>query len=339
MNGLRETQSKYYSGTPKKLVLRIYNYVLKLRKEKNVGQRLIRKEINKKFGITISEATISGWIHHHNIPYNQERTQFKTKPKLEKKTLYDLYVKQKLSASDIGLKSKVSTIIVINWLRSYGIKVRTHKESMNTPQIKKELANLKLKRPLKKYKNLTLEKAYILGVLAGDGYINNKVIALEIRKDEEFIKEFTRCMEAVYGIKYIYVYKTNRNTFLFKVSAMLLSKDLLRYGTFRTMTWRVPQEILNSNNKKIISTFLKGLYDSDGWVSKYYVMILSGSRKGLIDVSKLLSKLGIENKFQQKKYPKLYINRKENLKLFKDMIGFTIKRKMYKLVNTYKLGW
>jgi len=33
------------------------------------------------------------------------------------------------------------------------------------------------------------------------------------------------------------------------------------------------------------------------------------------------------------------IGKKKNLQLFKDLIGFTIKRKMQKLENTYKLGW
>ena len=210
---------------------------------------------------------------------------------------------------------------------------------MNTSNIKRELADLRLRRPTKNYDLLTQEKAYILGVLCGDGYIDKKSIKFEIRKDEEFIREFSNCIEDVYGLKYNYIYKIKKNTFLFNISSMLISKDLLRYADFRTYSWNVPDEILSSNNKKIISDYLRGLYDSEGTVSKYYVNITSSSHRGLRRVSMLLNKLGIENKIKKNKYSTLYINKKRNLRLFKDLIGFTIKRKMEKLENTYRLGW
>mgnify|MGYP001570938168 FL=1 len=65
----------------------------------------------------------------------------------------------------------------------------------------------------------------------------------------------------------------------------------------------------------------------------------SASQYGLIGISKLLKKLDIKNKILKYKYYVLVIGKKRNLLLFKDLIGFTIQRKMRRLENIYKLGW
>jgi transcriptional regulator with XRE-family HTH domain len=287
----------------------------------------------------MSESTISGWIHKKLVPFANERTQFKPKKICSKKILYNLYIKKGLSASKIAEKMNVSTAVLINWLRKKNIKARSQLESMNTANIKNILSEMKLKKPTKEYKNLTPEKAYILGVLCGDGYIDNKSIRLEIRKDEEFIKLFTKCLERTYGIKYKYAYKKKRNTFLFSISAKILCKDLLKYGSCRTESWKVPKEILNSKNKNIIIGFLRGIYDSEGSIGKYTINLTSVSTEGLADLLIMLRKVGIESKIRKYQYPIIYISQKKNLRLFKDLIGFTIKRKMTKLKNIYKKGW
>ena len=64
----------------KEKVLKIYSWIIKTRKEKKIGQRNLAKEIKNKFGVDISESTISGWIHKNLIPYANEKTQFKPKP-------------------------------------------------------------------------------------------------------------------------------------------------------------------------------------------------------------------------------------------------------------------
>jgi len=323
----------------RELLLKIHRFALKLRNKSGVGQTTIARKIKKEFGIDVSEATVSGWIHKHLVPYANEKTQFKPKPVPTNEVLYNLYFNKKLSATTISKQFGVSDVTIASWLRKCGIKSRTHTESMNTPNIKEELANLRYKRPTTNYQDLIPEKAYVLSVISGDGYIDRLCIKFEIRKDEEFIKEFSRCLEKIYGLKYNYTYRKKKNTFLLNVSSMLISKDLLRYGNFRTFSWNVPQEILNSDNKEIISSYLRGIYDSEGTVGKYYVSITSASCNGLVGISKLLKKLGIKSRLKKSKYSTLYISKKMNLELFKDFVGFTIKRKMQKLEETYKLGW
>ena len=323
---------KPYNGISRELVLRIHKFTIKLRKEKGYGQRTIVEEIKRKFRVNFSENTVSGWIHRHIIPFANEKTQFKPKPVPPKKDLSDLYIKKKISASKIARKYKVSTIIAINWLVKCDIKPRTHTESMNTLNIKKELSDLKLTKPTKEYKRLSVEKAYILGVLCGDGYIDKNFAKLEIRRDKEFIEEFVRCFKEVYGVDYHYYYYENRNTYISNITSRIICKDLLDYGNFETKNWEVPKSILNSDDFLIKSSFLRGVYDSEGSVGEYVTTLMSSSKRAIETICELLDQLNIRYTiYKHSKYPVIGIKKKENLRLFKELIGFTIKRKMEKL--------
>jgi intein-encoded DNA endonuclease-like protein len=178
-----------------------------------------------------------------------------------------------------------------------------------------------------------VEKAYIIGVLCGDACINNKVVRFEIRKDEDFIKNFSDCFEKVYGLKYYYYHYKKRNSYVLYISSQIICSDLLGYGNFKTFTWRTPKEILESKDELIISSFLRGFCDSEGSVSKYCITVSSANRLGLKDVRLLLIKSGINNKVRKTKegYYVITITGRERLKIFKEKIGFSIKRKMDKI--------
>tara|TARA_Y100000310_G_scaffold268494_1_gene281123 strand:- start:337 stop:1350 length:1014 start_codon:yes stop_codon:yes gene_type:complete len=327
-----KNMKKPYKNLSRSEIMRIHQFTLDIRREKNIGQRKIAEEIKKKFNINFSENTISGWIHRHIIPFANEKTQFKPKPKPPKNELYKLYIKDKISSSRIAKKYKVSTIIVINWLKKYNIKVRNHTESMNTPKIKKELADLKLTKPTKNYDFLTPEKAYIFGVLCGDAYIDQNFVKLEIRNDHDFIEEFIRCFKKVYGIDYNYYYYKKRNSLISNITSRIICSDLMKHGTFRTKSWEVPKNVLESKEEYIKSSFLKGVYDSEGSVSKYTINLTSISEKGIQGIMQLLDDLNIEStRYCYNGYPQICIKRRYNLKLFKEKVGFNIKRKMEKL--------
>ncbi len=323
---------KPYNGTSRELVLKIHEFVIKIRNERVYGQRTISKEIKKKYGVILSENTISGWIHRHIIPFANEKTQFKSKQIPPKKELFNLYIKKMISASRIAQKYKVATATVIDWLKNSGIKLRSHTESMNTPNIRKELCDLRLTKPTKDYNKLTPEKAYILGVLCGDGYIDKNFAKLEIRKDIEFIEEFLRCFKQVYGINYNYYFYNRRNSYIANIASRVICRDLLHYGDFGTKKWGAPIAILNSEDVSIKSSFLKGFYDSEGHVGEYAITLTSYSKKAIGDICKLLDQLKIKHIiYKSSKYPVIGIKKKENLRLFRELIGFTIKRKMEKL--------
>ena len=325
-----------YNNLNRETVIKIYRTVLNLKKAHNLGQRKITTIINKKFEVNISENTIAGWLYSANIPYAQEKTQFKAKPKPKKNILQKLYCEQKISASKLAKKFGVSTIIAINWLNYYGIKPRSHKESMNTLDTHAQLRSQRLTYPTKSYTSLTPEKAYVLGVLCGDAHINKKFIRLEIRYDKEFIAEFLKCVKEVYGTTYAFKYYTPRNSFVAYVASEIVCNDLLKYGKFGTFEWRAP-EIISHKSKDIIAGFLKGYFDSEGCVHPYKIDAASVNLNALKDVQILLEKLEIKSKiYSGKKYHTIVVSRKENIRKFKEKIGLTIKRKQQRLNEMYQ---
>lgn len=325
-----------YNNLDRETVIKIYETALKLKKIYSLGQRKITAIINEKFGTTINENTIAGWLYLANVPYAQEETQFKPKPKPKRDVLQNLYCKQKISASKLAKKFRVSTIIVINWLKYYDIKPRSHKESMNTADTCAQLRLRRLIHPTKSYTNLTPEKAYILGVLCGDAHINKKFIRLEIRHDKEFVAEFLKCVKEVYGLTYTFKYYAHRNSYVAYVASEIICKDLLKYGKFGTYRWLLPAEIKQKLGN-VAASFLRGYFDSEGCVRPYTIDATSVNLNALRDVQILLEKLEIKSKiYSGKKYHTIVVSRKENIRKFKEKIGLTIKRKQQRLNEMYQ---
>lgn len=114
-------------------------------------------------------------------------------------------------------------------------------------RLKKELQKI-----LGESKKLTKDKAYILGVLCGDGYVTtNYRLGLNVC-DLDFIKEFNKCIKLVYGLT-LKIKERNRRKTNFKSNpkvqycVLLASKnvyfDLIRYGSFKSEDWIIPKDI------------------------------------------------------------------------------------------------
>ena len=332
----------FYSGLPREKVLEIYRFVINKRRVLKIGQRKLFKMVSEKYGLGIKERTIAGWIFKKVMPYDNEKTWFRSKLRPKKEDLYEFYINQRQSAESLGRLYNVSTVTVIGWLKAYEISTRNHKESMNTPLIKEELMQKKLKRPTKDYASLSPEKAYILGVLCGDACLTKKIVRLEIKKDEEFVAEFVDSFEKVYGLKYKYIYYKPKNSFVAQISSILIAKDLARYANFKTREWKVPKEISESNDSKLIGAFLRGFYDSEGSATRSAIISCSVNRVGLEQVGRLLENLDIKNKMVERyngKFYLLYIFRKERMKRYIEKVGFTIKRKKEVIENILNTGF
>jgi len=181
-----------------------------------------------------------------------------------------------------------------------------------------------------------------LGVLCGDACLTKWMIRLEIRRDEEFIKEFVECFEKVYGLKYLYNYYKPKDTLVAQINSMLIAEDLSRYGNFKTKEWEVPKEIGESKEEEVIGAFLRGFYDSEGCAARSAIISCSVNKKGLQQIQILLKKLGIESTFKERNdgnFFTLYIFRKGRFQIFKDKVGFTIKRKSDRITETLNTGF
>lgn len=284
----------------------------------------------------------------------------KIKKRLSKTTISKFryrYLKGE-STYSIAKKYEISHTTVLYHFRKIGMKLRSRKKATKLGVL---LGRIKIKKHIipKESKNLTKEKAYILGVLCGDGsiYVNKRnrcyhVILHTI--DEDFAKEFKRCLESVYTIKSSFkLRKTKVKGWKNKFEVRLCSKEvclaLINYGSyFREKTWIVPRAMKNSP-LKIQASFLRGLFDSDGTVDKSSnrISLISINLKGLNEVQNLLKNFQIRNRIIGKKVVKgrskcfyLRIQDRKSVESFSNHINFTIERKRTKvkeIIQSYKL--
>ena len=198
------------------------------------------------------------------------------------------------------------------------------------------------------YQNLNESKAYLLGVLCGDGWVTTDYrIGLNVT-DLDFIGEFRKCIFEVYGVN-CKIYKEEERKTKFKnikdiYRMTLCSKkawnDITSYDNFKTKTWIVPKEILNSNNLRVKVAFIRGIFDSEGTIrlrrnGYAELSVCSGNRNSLLIIKDFLLKdfnIDMKSKFDDGKFLVLYTSKFVNIKNFADKIGFVIKRKQDRLI-------
>lgn len=211
----------------------------------------------------------------------------------------------------------------------------------------------------KSSKKMTKFKAYLLGVLCGDGYLyfnpDLQIYQIALQAvDKDFVILFQKYLEKVYHLKVpLSMIKSKNKNWNIKYQARLCSKiaclDLLAISnSYRTEKWVVPNKILKSS-KIIKSYFLKGFYDSEGNVDikSKRISLTSINEKGLKQIRNILYEFGIRstitkrNKVKGNRNPicNLQIHDRKSVACFFKKIFFGMQRKnrsLQILVNCYK---
>lgn len=107
------------------------------------------------------------------------------------------------------------------------------------------------------------DKAYFLGLIMTDGSVgsNTNEISITLKaEDIDILKVFS---EKIHNENKIYIYKMQEATIKFKSKE--LKEDLKQYGIIPNKT-KYPMSIPNIN-ESLISHFIRGLIDGDGWIS------------------------------------------------------------------------
>lgn len=198
-------------------------------------------------------------------------------------------------------------------------------------------------------KILTSDLSYILGVIYGDGYFNgNNQIGLGT-KDRDFMEYFSYILEKWSNKKPSKVIRLQNNRPYYE--SLLCFKDAnLFVREFIKEKIKIPEQILDSNNQEVFSMFIKGFCDSEGSIvileGKYGIIKISNQNKLVLNqVRSMMIKLGFcENKVKivlnnRSKNGNVYILRicsRDQLELFNQKIGFTIRRKQDKLESCLK---
>jgi len=194
-------------------------------------------------------------------------------------------------------------------------------------------------------KELTPEKAYILGTLCGDGYISTGYrIGLGV-SDKDFADYFQCCLEKVYGVKCftrIRIMKPNKfcknpkPRYVVSQVSKLIVKDLNKYSaSFKSKEWRAPRQIMEAP-KEIQSCFIRGFADSEGSVRarkrNTEFTLCSGNPDGLRDIESMLNNMfGIKATFSKRENEVSRLTTSDYVSLlkFKEDINFTIRRKRF----------
>lgn len=267
-------------------------------------------------------------------------------------SLSNLY-KSGLSSWEIAKRFDTCHSNILYHLKKLGVIIRDKssaaKEGVKAGRIiikkNKIPADLKLNKDL----------AYILGVLAGDGYMDysNKRMTYYIglsATDKEFVERFKTVLFDFFKIKSTNEFrKSKKETWNNQYITRLCSKEVCgfinSFGNFCKDKWRVPDIIKNSENN-IKCAFLKGFFDSEGEIDSKAKRIgaTSMNLKGLEEIENLLKSIGIISTMIKKKDTRLNASQKyilrlqdrKSMELFYKNIGFTIQRKHIILAECIK---
>jgi hypothetical protein len=232
---------------------------------------------------------------------------------------------------EIAKKFGVCKHTIYKILKRHKIPIRNNRDAqkirLKHHKVKGHPRN-NIRVPSKKYQKIC--EAYIIGALLGDGHLTDYMIRLKVTQ-KDFRDEFSNCIKKAY--KFIPRIKEKNNIFLCRVHSVLLSKRLKRFTKNNS---DIPFFVMNGNNE-IKANFIKGFADAEGCVdlnyNKHQIVIVQKNIKILKKIQKLLLDLKIQSKIYRKKDKNdhLVISLYENLKRFKELIGFSIDYKREKL--------
>lgn len=287
--------------------------------KKNIKVESISKYIENKYNVSISASAIYVRMNELNIKRNKHVFNRVIVNKKEEKEIVKKYLKGQSSIDlmkEYGFKTSES---ITNILKSNGVKPRT--------QI--EVNNLKVKSIDFNFINIDSNfKAYYLGILLTDGYLNtsrNNVSVQMCDKDIiDFIAKNTK--STVIAVKK----KNAKSKIMFRTS--IYSKEyrsqLERLGVVDNKSLTLKGPTLYKEEKKYIPYIIRGIIDGDGWIRKdgREFFICSASSDFILWCKNELESLGmikLNLNFTPNDYSGIYClrsGRKENIKILKERI-------------------
>jgi len=268
---------------------------------------------------------------------------------MREKEIKELYL---AGDSTVSLAKKFGSDSKTIWqiLKDASVKMRSQSDSV---KLALEKGRLIVRQHNIPNKGLTIEKAYLLGILCGDGWIwCNKCPPHQTYQfglqtvDEDFIDEFRRCVYKAYGLKASKYLRKRKQPwqaiFESRICSKAVCEDIKHFlPDHKTRTWHVPGKIKIAN-LKTKAAFIKGFFDSEGHVDVRRIGATSINLRGLGEMVALLQKFGIRTKIQHRKNHAyvLIIQDRKSIEIYTNHIGFIIRRKslaLSKVLDSYVL--
>lgn len=279
-------------------------------------------------------------IKYYNIFYLTKEGSKILKESRLKKGLY-----QKQLAKEIGVTQTAISIIELskegiraNFLQRLCQKLQINfEEFVNTPTS----INHNLKLP----NRLDEKLSQIIGYFLGDGdFEEERLNFSEERK--EVAEIYTKLLSIYFNANTSLKFREKKNYWQIRINGKPLVRFFRKEFPELTDEGFIPQKILESDNK-IIGSFLKGLFDAEGFVHKSHSVGLGMNNKKLIQqLQMLLLRFSIiasleeydnrKNPYTKKHRFTIVLTEKESLIKFEKEIGFSSKEKskdLLKLIN------
>lgn len=109
-------------------------------------------------------------------------------------------------------------------------------------------------------------KAYWLGFLLADGFVNQKEISFCLQKqDEKMIELFRKDLKSNHPIKY----NKDNNPYI-TIVCKSICEDLINKGLHNRKSWSIEfDKVISFVPKNFLNHFIRGMFDGDGCI-KYY---------------------------------------------------------------------
>jgi len=289
---LRQRAGEARRLLPKDLRREMYVEALTLA-SRGLGYRKIVRELREKYGLGVSNSTISYWVRGIHTPY------YRRSPDEERVKIYREALR--LHAEGYGYrmiarKLSVSPSTVGDWVRG-----------RYSPYGPEPPAGLPPPRPTKHRPWIELvpspELAYVIGAVLGDGYAysgtnQDKRIGLNAM-DEEFVGEFARCLTKVLRRPVRVWFWKERRLFMARARSAALYRLLRKPADMK----RLRPYIEHCDD--CAAAFLRGFFDSEGSVREDGEISIVNTDLGMLRyVRRLLGRLGIEVRGPRLQKPK-----------------------------------
>lgn len=185
--------------------------------------------------------------------------------------------------------------------------------------------------------NEDIDLAELMGIIAGDGGINNNwqlVISLNSIKDLNYSSYIISLIERLFNIKAVTRKRPNQNTLVIVCSSTSLVDYLVSKGAIRgnKIINKISVPLWITKRKEFKKAFVRGLVDTDGCLyihkhsikNKQYLNIgfcfTSYSDKLLISVAHILSEFEIEPHIKDKNH-RIYLYSESNVVRYLNTFG------------------
>ncbi len=201
--------------------------------------------------------------------------------------------------------------------------------------------------------NLTMDQAYMLGVLLGDGHISlsaNSSYLTVTDESRERLEIYQQTFERAFGVRgIIHEPASSDDRRRIQFNRAPLARQLI--ATYPMLHERSRNRYIDASiyreSPEVRAAFLRGLFDAEGSIAHHSVMFFSASKKLITQVKHLLSYWGIRARMSSHDHDgerfgdgkpimpitmyRLNINAKDVL-LFAEHVGFACPQKQEKMI-------